>query len=1150
MELKSILQCPFLKWRNHILFKTEIIIKLTVLLITLLMFNTVSVSQAQTVNLKLNNVTLDEALKRIRVETGTPVMYKESTLKNTGRVNVDFKGEPLESALKILLKDQPVTYDFSEGVILILPKISSSETNPKAKSAGQQKQVQITGSVKDTLGNILSGVSIFVKNKPDIGTTTDLNGNYILKTLSTETLVFKMVGYGIQEIPLTGRLSIDVIMAPSSSEIDEVVVTAFGQRTLKESVVGAITTVNPKELRTGSSNITTALQGRVAGMISFQRSGEPGLDNADFFIRGIGSFGVNNSPLILVDNMEVTANDLARIPVDDIASFSVLKDATAAAVYGSRGANGVLLITTKMGKEGPASLNFRVDQRLSSPTERIRIADPVTWMKMQNEAYVTRDPLFERNNLYSPEKIARTALGEDPNAYPAVDWMGMLIKDNTNTQNYNLAITGGSQIAQYNVSGNLTRDFGLIKVDPLNNFNNNVDFKVYNLRSNINVNVTKTTTLTVRSLFNLQDYNGPIVGGADAFRNAIRSNPVLFQPVYRPGNEQSYIKHPMFGNAEGGQYLNSYAEVVKGYQNFKRSNILLSVEIGQQLSSLVKGLRYRGMLNITRNSFFAENRQYKPFYYEFMGYDALGSPYYNALNPDGGTEYLDYKAGGRTNAAIFRLENQFLYDQAFEKNSLSGMLLAAVQDRIEPDNATPSLLNTLPYRNVSLSGRFTYSYDKRYSAEFNFGYNGSERFASKNRWGFFPSAGVAWNVHNEKFMESFRDIVSLFKLRYTYGIVGNDVISATASRFFYLSNVELSSAAQAYTWGTPGETRRTINGININQYQNNDISWEISRQSNLGMELSLWNSSLKLSVDYFNQKRSNIVQTRASIPSTAGYSANVLANVGKYSSKGLDAELNYSKSVNQNLWFQARSTLSYATGRYDVYEEPQYEYPYLSRLGLSTTQQRGYIAERLFIDDDEVRNSPVQTFSEQVMGGDIKYLDVNKDGVINSNDMLPIGLPTTPQINYGFGLSTGYKGFDFSFFFSGMAQTSLFINPEYGGSAPFGDMNAPNAVLQVWADSYWSTSNQNPYALWPRLSINPMVNNTQTSTFWMRNGNLLRLKQVELGYELNPKFTKRYKFKKIQDIWQCNKLVQIQQLQNVGSGIGRQWARISVTENI
>ncbi|RKO70694.1 SusC/RagA family TonB-linked outer membrane protein [Sphingobacterium puteale] len=1114
MEFKYIWQNLFVRWRSHMLFKTLLTMKLTVFLVIMGTLSAASKGLAQKVSLKLNNSTMENALGAIKAQTGYRFIYKEATLRKASNVNINLTKVPLELALKQLLQNQPLDYQMYDGTVVIVPKPEKKNQSQSLASGGIQREVQVTGTVKDSLGTILPGVTIHLKSKPSVGTTTDLNGNYILKVPATEVLVFKMVGYRTEEAPIAGRTKIDIILEQSSAYVDEVVVTAFGQKTLRESVVGAVTTVSPKELRTGSSNLTTALQGRVAGMISFQRSGEPGLDNADFFIRGVGSFGVNNSPLILVDNMEVTSTDLARIPVDDIESFSVLKDAAAAAVYGSRGANGVLLVTTKMGKEGPARLNFRVDQRLSAPTEKVKIADPVTWMKMQNEAYMTRDPLTERRNLYSPEKIARTEIGDDPYAYPAVDWLGMLIKEKTNTQNYNLTITGGSQIAQYNISGNMTRDFGLIKVDPLNNFNNNVDFKVYNLRSNININVTKSTTLAVRALANLQDYSGPIVGGADAFRYALRSNPVLFQPVYRPGIEQSYIRHPMFGNAEDGRYLNSYAEVVKGYQNYKRSNIVLSVELNQKLDFLTEGLRYRGMLNVTRNSYFAENRQYKPFYYEFMGYDASHSPYYNPLNPEQGTEYLDYSPADRTNAAIFRLENQILYDRTFGKHALSGMFLTAMQDRVEPDTRTPSLLNTLPYRNVSYSGRFTYSFDKRYSAEFNFGYNGSERFADKHRWGFFPSAGLAWNVQNESFMEPYRDVVSLLKLRATHGLVGNDVISATSSRFFYLSDVELNSGNQSYTWGMPGETRRTINGIDIRQYQNNDITWEISRQSNLGLELGLFKSAFKLTVDYFNQKRSNIVQTRASIPSTAGYSANILANVGKYSSRGVDAEMNYSKSVNSDLWFQARGTFTYATGKYVNYEEPQYEYPYLSRIGLSATQQRGYVAERLFIDDDEVRNSPAQTFSEQVLGGDIKYLDINKDGVINSNDMVPIGLPTTPEINYGFGLSTGYKRLDFSFFFAGMAQTSLFINPTYAGSAPFGSVTAPNAVLQVWADSYWSEGNQNPYALWPRLSSTPMANNTQTSTFWMRNGNVFRLKQVELGFELNPAVAKRYKFQR------------------------------------
>lgn len=434
MEFKYIWQNLFVRWRSHMLFKTLLTMKLTVFLVIMGTLSAASKGLAQKVSLKLNNSTMENALGAIKAQTGYRFIYKEATLRKASNVNINLTKVPLELALKQLLQNQPLDYQMYDGTVVIVPKPEKKNQSQSLASGGIQREVQVTGTVKDSLGTILPGVTIHLKSKPSVGTTTDLNGNYILKVPATEVLVFKMVGYRTEEAPIAGRTKIDIILEQSSAYVDEVVVTAFGQKTLRESVVGAVTTVSPKELRTGSSNLTTALQGRVAGMISFQRSGEPGLDNADFFIRGVGSFGVNNSPLILVDNMEVTSTDLARIPVDDIESFSVLKDAAAAAVYGSRGANGVLLVTTKMGKEGPARLNFRVDQRLSAPTEKVKIADPVTWMKMQNEAYMTRDPLTERRNLYSPEKIVRTEIGDDPYAYPAVDWLGMLIKEKTNTR--------------------------------------------------------------------------------------------------------------------------------------------------------------------------------------------------------------------------------------------------------------------------------------------------------------------------------------------------------------------------------------------------------------------------------------------------------------------------------------------------------------------------------------------------------------------------------------------------------------------------------------------------------------------------------------------------------------------------------------------
>ncbi|MFV0607293.1 MAG: SusC/RagA family TonB-linked outer membrane protein [Niabella sp.] len=981
----------------------------------------------------------------------------------------------------------------------------------------QQADIEVIGLVTDSAGAILPGVTVVSKSNPNIGTTTDLNGRYILKIASDDVLQFRMVGYKMQEIPINGKTTINIVLQKDVLGLEDVVVTAFGQKARKRDLVGSVSSIDPGELRIPASNLTTALQGRIAGLVSFQRSGEPGLDNADFFIRGVSTFGVNQRPLILVDNMEVSSEDLARIPVDDIDGFSILRDATASAVYGSRGANGVILVTTKMGKEGPPKIFFRGEQRISMPTQKLNIADPVTFMKMNREAILTRNPLGKDDeNVYSLEKIDKTAAGEDPILYPAVDWLDFITKEVTSTRKYNLSLSGGGQIATYNVSGDLSTDNGLLKIEPINDFNSNVRFNVYNLRTNVNINITKTTNLKARVNVNVQDYNGPPVSGTDAYNRALRSNPVLFQPVYTPPASQSWITHPMFGNYGEGGYMNAYAQIVRGYSERKRSNVYLQLDLNQDLDFITKGLKYRGLLNITRNAYFSQSRVYNPFYYTPVVNPATGTvSRFDAINPEGGTEYLNFQPGSRDQAAIMYAESQFSYNKRIEDHSITGMVVGTIRDNIETPNSF-TLLNTLPYRNVSLSGNATYAFKEKYYAQFTFGYNGSERFDNNFRWGFFPSFGLAWTVDREEFMEALRPTISKLRLRFTYGLLGNDNVSTADNRFFYQSIVNLNDPNKGYRFGLPTVGTDYTNGISIDRYPNPTVRWEISRQTNLGIDLGLFNGALTFTGDYYRQYRYNIVQTRTGITSSAGFQAPILANVGKYKSHGFDAELAYTKNFHNDFWVQARGTFTYAKGEYVYYDEPAYAYPYLSRVGLSSSQQMGYIAERLFIDDAEVLNSPQQLFGgEAVLGGDIKYVDINKDGVINADDMVAIGYPTVPEISYGFGPSIGYKNFDFSFYITGNARTSLFINPTYAGIAPFGDRYAPNAVLQVWADSYWSEEHQDIYARYPRLSQTPTNNNTQRSTFWMRDGSFIRLKQAELGYNLKGVHLGKLKFQNL-----------------------------------
>ncbi|MES2376065.1 MAG: TonB-dependent receptor [Bacteroidota bacterium] len=982
---------------------------------------------------------------------------------------------------------------------------------------------QITGTVKDSIG-VLPGANIRVKGT-NTATATDVNGRFILDVPDDgAVLIISMTGYQTQEIPVKDRLVFNVILKEDSKSLEEVVVVAFGKQK-KTDVIGAVTSVTPSDLRVPSSNLTTALAGRIAGIIGYQRSGEPGADNAAFFIRGVTTFGYKKDPLILIDGVELSTTELARLQTDDIASFSILKDATATALYGARGANGVILIGTKVGKVGKAKINLRMESNISSPTRNVELADPITYMKLANEAVLTRDP--GGATLYSQQKIDNTNKGINSLYYPANDWRKILFKDNTVNQKANFNVSGGGDVAQYYIAGTYNNDHGVLKANGTNNFNNNIDLKSYALRSTTSINVTKSTEVTVRLYGTFDDYTGPLTSGAQMYRNVTRSNPVLFPATYPVDDAHQFTQHIMFGNAfatPNTLYLNPYAEEVRGYQDQSKSLMLAQFEIKQNLSAITEGLSFRAMGNTNREGDFSVSRSYMPFFYQPTNYDKnTNIVSYGGINPDTGTEYLDYTEGPKTVKANLYIESALNYNRTFaKKNNVSGLLIYQMRSFIE-GNAS-SLQKSLPSRNLGLSGRATYSYDNRYFGEFNFGYNGSERFYETERFGFFPSAGIAWYASNEKFMQPLKSVISKLKFRATYGLVGNDAIGSIDDRFFYLSDVDLNNTSRAATFGT--DNGYTRNGVLVKRYDNKDITWERSKQMNLGVELTLFDK-FDFQADYFTQNRDNILMTRASVPTTMGLSAVTRANVGKASSAGIDASLDYTQNFNSSFWVTAHANFTYATSKFKVYEEPQYKDKNLSRIGNSLSQTFGYIAERLFIDDKDVANSPPQNFGIIPKAGDIKYVDVNGDGVITTLDKAPIGYPTDPEIVYGFGFSSGYKNFDVSAFFQGSAHSSFFINSTngngIGGSTePFittfrYDGDTPNGVVQnqllkAYADSHWSEDNRNIYALYPRLSNTANANNDQVNTWFMRNGAFMRLKSVEIGYKIPKKIISKLKF--------------------------------------
>lgn len=972
------------------------------------------------------------------------------------------------------------------------------------QATAQTNQIVVKGVVKDAAG-ALSGVSVTLKEKQTVATQTDANGRYSITVPANGRLLFTLVGYEVKEIPIAGDGEINVILEMGSSQIDEVAVVAFGTQK-KSTMVGAVTTINPKELKGPTSNLTTMLAGRVAGMIAYQRSGEPGRDNADFYIRGVSTYGTGKKdPLILINGIESSPYEFARVQPDDIASFSILKDASAAALFGARGANGVVLVTTKQGHDGKTKFNVRYESSLSSNTRNFKFADNITYMELANEAKLTR--MGQGVPLYSAEKIERTRLGMDPFLYPSNDWMGLMVKDNTLNSRLNFSVGGGGTKADYYVSGTANIDNGIFNTLDLNGFNTNVKARTFGLLSDFTLKFTPSTRAKFRLNGNFSDYNGPVQGGGEVFKAILKSNPVMFPAIF-DASYDPLKKHPLFGNAKtpsNSLYFNPYAAMLSGYEMNSSAYVLAQVELHQDFNFLLPGLTARIMGYTKRRSYFAKARQNSPFYYSAIIDPNEGFRGLQLLNEGEGREYLSYAEWGKDINNYNWLEAAINYNKVVEEKHDFGAMLVGYMSDYVTGNAG-SLIGSLPKRNISLSGRFTYGFDSRYLMEFNFGYNGSERFHEKNRFGFFPSIGVAWNLSEESFLKGLKDSGGRLKLRGSYGLVGNDQIGNDLDRFYYMSDVNMNNGDRGYTFGQNFSEGR--NGISVNRYASYDITWEKAYKTNLGLELGLFNS-FNLELDLFKEHRTNILQTRPDIPLTMGLSSTPQANLAEVRSQGLDATLDYTRSFMNNSFLTVKGTFTYATNKITKYEETDYP-PGVHRsiIGNSTTQALGFVAERYFIDDLEVANSPKQFWFSNIRAGDLKYHDINGDGKISDLDEVPLGYPTTPEIIYGLSFTYGYKSFDISALAQGSARSSFFI--EAGAIAPFLGSSTQNGLLQSIVDSHWSENNQDLYAFYPRLSADGIDNNYYRSSWWMRDGAFVRLKTLELGYNLPSKLLDRY----------------------------------------
>ena len=1045
---------------------------------------------AQTVTKAFRSVPLKTVLEEVERQTGYSILFENEDVDVSRPVTATFKDATLQTVLDTVL-DKSLRYTVKGGGKLV----TISRRSPVSAPTAPNGEMTVAGTVISSADNQpIVGANIYVEGT-NVGTTTDAGGNYKLTVpASAKTVTVSFLGYDTKKISVRDiHLFKLITLADASNKLEDVVVVGFGVQK-KESLVGAVQSVKPSDLQTSSSNLSTSFSGKIAGVIAVQKSGEPGADGANFWIRGISTFGSGQSPLLILDGVEITNQMLNNIPPETIESFSVLKDATATALYGSRGANGVMIITTKNGRDSEKmTINLRAEFGASAPTRVPKVADGITYMETFNEARTTRG----EKPYYSNEKIMGTKLGLDPYVYPNVDWYDMLFKDCTFNQNFNFNMTGGAKKIDYFLNASVYNENGIMRKPEASKFDTNINAQKYLFQANVSADATKTTRVSLKMNTQLHYRHAPIQSVSDLFAYAMTGMPCEF-PATLPGEESDTFVRFGTNNAwNSGFFTNPYAQLCRGYGDQFRGHFTSALTVNQNLDFITKGLSATGMATFYNRVYSAVYRSFTPFMYQLTDYniDEAGNYSYTSNSTNTGTTYLG-TTRGKDGYRELAFQAKIDYARTFGKHD-AGATIVYMQKERNMNISDEQEYAALPYRQQGLAGRVTYGFDKRYLFEANFGYNGSENFAAGKRFGFFPSVAVGWVISNEPFWKGIKEQVNLFKLRASYGLVGNDVISKDyADRFPYLTTVDMGQGYDVYI----GNNFERKYGPILSVYGNPNATWEESRKLDIGVEIGLFDS-LNIIFDWFKEKRSGIFMQRTSLPSTFGMSGiTPWANIGKVDNSGVDISVDYNKAFSKDLILSLRGTFTYAHNEIVEMDEPKYKWAYQYKAGHPINSIQCLIAEGLFRDEEEIASSPSQDIyatTYPIRPGDVKYRDLNDDKIIDDNDMCWTGNPTVPEIIYGFGFSLKYKGFDCSAFFQGQGKVSILMYNYH----PFATAATPGSGLMQWiADEHWSEDDPNPKALYPRLSPLWNNNNTKASTLYVRNGKMLRLKTAEIGY--------------------------------------------------
>lgn len=1068
-------------------------------------------SGTEKISISFKNIPLKEAMEKIEKASQYTFFYDATELNLKQNVSLTAQDEEIRLAVRRLFAPTDITFKFQRMQIVLTPK----ETEAVKKGATKN----ITGTVTDENGEPVIGATVQIKGTIN-GVITDLDGKYSIKAREGETLEFRYIGYKSLDQRVKKENIMNVALAESNVNLNDVVVIGYGTQK-KENVVSSVNSVKPSEIAIPTRSLTNMIAGQVAGVIAIQRSGEPGNDDAGFWIRGISSYKGGTNPLVLVDGVPRSMND---IDVDEIESFTVLKDAAATAVYGSEGANGVVLITSKRGRAQKTAVSFNAQYSVATPTRMTELMPSYDYLSMWNEASWNDkgNPTWSSyDRPYSDDILEKYRTGIDPDLYPNSIWTDLLSK-HTQNQRYTINFRGGSEKTKFFVSGAYYSEDGIFKSNPLEDYNANIGLQRYNLRSNVDMDITRTTKLSVDMSGQYKTRNAP-GSSSDAIFKHIVLFPTHLIPMGWSDGTASIIESDADGRYNPYNMLN-----YTGYNKTWSASLQSKVTLRQQLDFITKGFSVQGSFSFDADFSSGMSRSMKPDKFYVTGRNPDGS--LNKSLKESGSPLGDATYSSNRGEKRVYIEAQLNYNRTFAKvHEVTGVVVYNQKESQTQGYNGISGLSLLPYRKQNGVARATYGYDGRYILDASFGITGSENFAAGHRWGIFPAVGIAWNMHSEKFMQkdNIMNIISKFRLRASYGITGND--DTGTDRFVYR---ELLTNSGSNNLGLkPGQGGGPMNdygSVYENTFAAPNLSWEVEKKANIGIDLGLFRGRIDITADYFSNRREDILIERVTIPTATGFRKNPWQNFGITDNKGFDASITAKQKLGDfNL--SARGNITYAKNkRVEIDEVPQ-QYPWLAQTGTSIGVNKIYVAEGLFKNSDfiitqktdggyDYKLKPgIPTFDAAVKPGDIKYKDLNGDGVINDMDQTYYSgiYPNNPQIVYGFGLNVDYKGFFAAVFFQGVAKASTNLKATTSYFIPF-TLGKDQSSARVEASNHWSANDPNNMdVLYPRLHTNDYKNNSLESTWWYRDASFLRVKNVEFGYQFDKKMIQKLRMQNL-----------------------------------